>query len=71
MTALLAAGADLDLRNRDGRTAASIAAARGHTLVVQLLVGCGANTALRNHENNTLAEVAEAKSHTASAAHAT
>lgn len=40
-----------------------MAAARGHTQVVQFLVGCGATTTLRNHENETLAEVAEAASH--------
>jgi ankyrin repeat protein len=40
---LLAKGAEVDARNKDGKTPAQMAAAGGHPDIVKLLLAAGAN----------------------------
>jgi hypothetical protein len=46
--ALLAKGADIEMKDRDGRTALMLAAQYGHTATVQALISKGANAGLRD-----------------------
>jgi Ankyrin repeats (3 copies) len=46
--ALLAKGADIEMKNPDGRTALMLAAQYGHTATVQLLLSKGANPVIRD-----------------------
>jgi ankyrin repeat protein len=71
---LIARGADVNGRRRDGLTALHSAAYRGHLGVIDLLLKHGADVALRGHEGHgphagqTAADLADAQGHTDAAA---
>lgn len=58
MTALLKAGAEIDLLNGNGRTALMIAASNGYVNLVKKLVKAGADTTLKDRNGQTAATMA-------------
>ncbi|KAF7306844.1 Succinate--CoA ligase [ADP-forming] subunit alpha, mitochondrial [Mycena indigotica] len=56
-------GVDWDARDEFGYTALHLAADRGHTLVVQLLLQRGADRSIQDEDGLTAAELAEAAGH--------
>jgi ankyrin repeat protein len=61
--ALVAFGADVNLRNDDGTTALMLAARNGNTLVVEMLLKAGADADLRNNRGFTSADLARMFKH--------
>jgi uncharacterized protein len=61
--ALIAFGADVNLRNDDGTTALMQAARYGHTAVVEMLIKAGADSELRNKRGYTSADLARMFKH--------
>jgi ankyrin repeat protein len=61
--ALIAFGADVNLRNDDGTTALMLAARHGHTEVADLLLKSGADAELRNNRGYTSADLARMFKH--------
>jgi ankyrin repeat protein len=57
--ALLKAGADVNLRDKQGDTALTVAARDASAPVVKALLGAGANADLRNNNRATAADIAE------------
>ena len=51
--ALLAAGADVEIRDKEGETALTLAADSGNTDVVQTLLGAGADANVKNGDGGT------------------
>jgi ankyrin repeat protein len=63
--ALIGAGADLNLQDKDGFTALIRAAANDHTATVQTLIGAGADLNLQNKDGFTALIRAAANEHMA------
>ncbi len=61
--ALIAFGADVNLRNEDGTTALMLAARHGHSQVVEMLLKAGADAELRNNRGYTSADLARMFNH--------
>lgn len=60
---MLAANADILVRNRDGATALHTAASYGHSDVVKTLLDHGADLAARDNANQTAADLARLLGH--------
>ena len=65
---LIAAGADINARDRFGNTALAYAAGGGHQQVVEMLLSCGADVGVKNNNGLTCLDLAAARGHTAIAA---
>ena len=65
--ALVTAGANLDVQDKDGSTALILAASDGHTEVTRALVSCGAQLNIRDKDGDTalICAVACSQPHTA------
>ncbi len=65
--ALVTAGANLDVQDKDGSTALILAASDGHTEVTRALVSCGAQLNIRDKDGDTalICDVTYGQPHTA------
>jgi ankyrin repeat protein len=61
--ALIAAGCDLNLKDKSGNTALHLSAERGFHAVVEVLVSAGANTVLQNENHEVPLQIATNRNH--------
>ena len=57
---MLAAGVDIETKNKEGKTALMIAATFGYASIVQLLMSLGANPFVQDHNGYTARDLAKA-----------